>query len=461
MMDLDSEDGSVADDDEEDNAEHTDEEDDEANPTAQRLNQIEAHNAKLLRLLKRLPRAPVQTVTEEPEGFAASPFVDKIAMADIPRRLSIPPPAKLYDGSTCPLEHVTHCKQRMWFYSKFNNSCKVEKQTSDLYRVMQRNGETIKSYFGRFNKEMIGIKNYDVRMAIEAFKRGLFLESKLYKEFTKYLCITFKEVRTWALAQIRLEEDLATRKGVKSNDASNSEKVDKRTPNSKKNWRRKPYDRLDQVNNINNVDDTDHVQPVVNDRSGKSDADAYPKIAEYGFCVDIGGAVNALHSLGAVARWSEKSDKPLESKDQSKWCDYHSDQGHRTKDCNTLRHEVAFLINKGHLKELIGKGKMSNKEALAQQPSKGPNVTKVVNVISGGSDIYGLTYSAAKKIARTGTPEEATPKDVISRKDVIFRQDKALEAMTISFDDCDLGEYREEHHDGLVIYLTIGNFLLR
>ncbi|XP_021773633.1 uncharacterized protein LOC110737607 [Chenopodium quinoa] len=33
--------------------------------------------------------------------------------------------------------------------------------------------------------------------------------------------------------------------------------------------------------------------------------------------------------------------------------------------------------------------------------------------------------------------------------------------MVISFDDCDLGDYREEHHDSLVISLTIGNCLLR
>ncbi|XP_021747717.1 uncharacterized protein LOC110713576 [Chenopodium quinoa] len=305
---------------------------------------------------------------------------------------------------------------------------------------------------------MIGIKGYDVRIAIEAFKRGLTDDSELYRELTKYPCTTFEEVRTRALAQMRLEDNLAIRNGVQPLPIPNNDRVS-RKHNDRKNWRHRTYDKPGQVNAVNNV--KTNVSHDSANSSQKQDADAYPDIAEYGFCVDIGGVVNALHSLGNVARWPRKSDRPDENKDKSKWCDYRGDHGHRTEDCNALRKEIAFLLKKGHLKELLGKGKSSSKEATTQQqkdpqqPPKGPTVTKVVNVITGGSDICGLTYSAARKIARTGNPEEVVPMDARSN------QDKALEAMVLAFDECDLGDYREEHHDSLVISLTIGNCLLK
>uniref|UniRef100_A0A803MUG2 Uncharacterized protein n=1 Tax=Chenopodium quinoa TaxID=63459 RepID=A0A803MUG2_CHEQI len=77
MMDLESE-GKSDRDDGEDDAHDIDQEEDGGV-------EFEAQNAKLLCLLKSLPGAPVPTVTEELDGFATSPFVDEIAMADTPK----------------------------------------------------------------------------------------------------------------------------------------------------------------------------------------------------------------------------------------------------------------------------------------------------------------------------------------------------------------------------------------
>ena len=62
----------------------------------------------------------------------------------------------------------------------------MEKQTSDLYYVIQKSGELIHSYFNRFNAEMVNVKNCEVKTAIEAYKRGLDNISGLYMELTKY-----------------------------------------------------------------------------------------------------------------------------------------------------------------------------------------------------------------------------------------------------------------------------------
>ncbi|XP_021867041.2 uncharacterized protein [Spinacia oleracea] len=81
---------------------------------------------------------------------------------------------------------------------------------------------------------------------------------------------------------------------------------------------------------------------------------------------------------------------------------------------------------------------------------------KVVNVISGGSDICGLTSSATKKINRG---ESEAVKEGKTEDEMAL--EKSLAAMSITFDDSDSTNAQQEHHDGLVISLPIGNALIK
>ncbi|XP_056688448.1 uncharacterized protein [Spinacia oleracea] len=248
------------------------------------------------------------------------------------------------------------------FYQQFASSRQLEKQTSDLYRLAQGPTESVRDNFNRFNCEKISIKNCDVKTTIEAFKRGLIPNSELYREITKYPCATFEEVRSRATAQMRIEDDEITRSTAPRSAGGSSDK---------------------------------------NERA------YHPDISEYGFNVDIGGVVNALQNVGGTVRWPRKSDITDSMKDMSKWCDFHRDNGHKTDECISLKKEVAYLLKRGHLKELLSdKGKETYNKEKPAQPSPAtrsnrptpPNFNKVVNVISGGSNICGLTSSAAKKI---------------------------------------------------------------
>ncbi|XP_056697477.1 uncharacterized protein [Spinacia oleracea] len=312
------------------------------------------------------------------------------------------------------------------FYQQFASSRQLEKQTSDLYRT-----------------------------AIEAFKRGLIPNSELYREITKYPCATFEEVRSRATAQMRIEDDEITRMASQRPAGGSSDRRSYTPRNN--NWRHQPYNRQNQVQNVNQYDDTNNVY-----RNEQVD---HPNISEYSFNVDIGGVVNALQNVGGTVRWPRKSDRPDSMKDMSKWCDFHPDNGHKTEECISLKKEVAFLLKRGHLKELLSdKGKETfNKEQTAQPDPmtssdrpEPPTFNKVVNVISGGSDICGLTSSTAKKINReeSGAIEEGQTED-----EIILN--KSLTAMAITFDDSDSVDTQREHHDGLVISLPIGNALIK
>ncbi|XP_021745414.1 uncharacterized protein LOC110711344 [Chenopodium quinoa] len=350
--------------------------------------------------------APKLVAYESRDGFAESPFVEEIAKVRIPAKLSIPSFPKMYDGTTDPQDHVGLYKLNMWqlsilwelieptmctiasfsslvnkFYQQFATSRELDKQSTDLYRIVQKQNETTRQYWDRFNREIVSIKTCDHSTAIEAFCKGL---------------------------------------------------------NYRSSW--KP--RRSNVNSIS--------EPKAGESSSWPAIEYHLDINSYGFDTDIVGVVNALKDIGQPVRWPRKSDKPDHQKDKSRWCEYHGDHGHRTDECNSLKREVAWLPKRGYLKDLLGKkgkGPEVKQEALPGPPAS-PTPGVVIQAISRGSSINGLTYSNTKRIARVGTSPSSIPQTYPSS------DEKKLDDMAILFDESRFNE--PEHHDCLVISLHVG-----
>ncbi|KAL9238956.1 hypothetical protein vseg_013321 [Gypsophila vaccaria] len=87
----------------------------------------------------------------------------------------------------------------------------MEKQTSDLYWILQGEKETFRDYLYRFNKEKVFIPISDIGTAKEAFRQGLVRDLELYIELTRYPYSTFEDVQAKALTQIKVEEDIPFR----------------------------------------------------------------------------------------------------------------------------------------------------------------------------------------------------------------------------------------------------------
>ncbi|XP_056698480.1 uncharacterized protein [Spinacia oleracea] len=116
--------------------------------------------------------------------------------------------------------------------------------------------------------------------------------------------------------------------------------------------------------------------------------------------------------MGKAVQWPPKSSKPESKKNPSKWCDFHADIGHTTNDCVALRREVAYLLKNGYLKDV-----MSDK--------------------------------APKRHAREN--EIDRPTRVVAAKYLT----------PISFDESDVGDISDKHHDGLVISIPVGNCMIK
>ncbi|XP_074315272.1 uncharacterized protein LOC141651457 [Silene latifolia] len=365
----------------------------------------------------------------------------------------------LYDGTKDPIDHVNHYKQKMmvitatgplkeacmckgfrstlsgaalqWFIGlpnksignfadlvnafnqQFTSSRKPEKQTSDLYRIVQGFEESARDYLNRFNKEKVSIPRCDIATAIQAFRRGLHQSSELYKDLTMHPCTIFEEVQSKVIAAMRLEEDSAPIRGT-----YNSEPVSRKAPVEKKSERCKPYSR-----NVNKVSGSSE---------GKSEADLPPK-------------------LGRRVRWPKSPAEGHSSsrKDTGKKCEFHGSNTHDTDECHSLRKEVQFHYNPGNLDHLLPRGttrvNSADQVLSSPPPPPPPQCTRTVNVITGGSKLCGLTYSAAKSHTTRTMGDKPKSSCRINRQNL----------PSVTFDETGAQSSLEQHHNALIITLPI------
>ncbi|KAF3604691.1 hypothetical protein F2Q69_00035113 [Brassica cretica] len=167
--------------------------------------------------------------------------------------------------------------------------------------------------------------------------------------------------------------------------------------------------------------------------------------------------IKVLRQMGQEVKWPHKMKAPDSFRSPGLWCDFHRGHGHRTEDCVALRIEVNELLKKGHLKEfLYEKAKSHLSKETTGKPTEAapvspPRQERVIHVISGGSEMSGVSHAAAKKStwnAKHGL-EAAKPKRPLLGTDKISFTAKERERVLTP------------QHDALVISLTVANCLVK
>ncbi|RWW66298.1 hypothetical protein BHE74_00026350 [Ensete ventricosum] len=121
-----------------------------------------------------------------------------------------------------------------------------------------------------------------------------------------------------------------------------------------------------------------------------------------------------VHPLGSQGGgWREirekgllKTPNPLRSRakdrDRRRYCRFHYDYGHDTKECYDLKNQIKDLIHCDHLDRYI------MKSCEPSLHSKGP-VERQIDVIVGGSTVGGISSSARKAYARLEVQKRPRP----------------------------------------------------
>ncbi|KAK6153353.1 hypothetical protein DH2020_012992 [Rehmannia glutinosa] len=157
-------------------------------------------------------------------------------------------------------------------------------------------------------------------------------------------------------------------------------------------------------------------------------------------------------------KWPSKMKTPANKRSGDKYCTFHRDHGHDTKDCETLKNEIEDLIRRGYLGSFVANNRESPpKERNPRERSPNvpnqrgrsprrdhPPVAGVIAVIAGGLS-GGETNSARKSYARQPQIEDARGKRP--------RIDES-----ITFTDEDLEGIFTPRDDPMVVSLTIANY---
>ena len=149
-------------------------------------------------------------------------------------------------------------------------------------------------------------------------------------------------------------------------------------------------------------------------------------------------------------RWPTQMSSNPTKRDNTRYCEFHRDHGHRTDDCIKLRKEIEYLIRRGYLRRFLS----SEGQNQAQPPPPRQTTTQhqqplgEIHVISGGF-ARGREYNSARKAhLRSIRSEEVMKVQAVSK---LPRLNTA-----ITFSDSDL-EGCQHPHDPLVIRAVVAN----
>ena len=147
------------------------------------------------------------------------------------------------------------------------------------------------------------------------------------------------------------------------------------------------------------------------------------------------------------------------TRDNTKYCEFHRDYGHRTDDCIKLKREIEYLIWRGYLRRFISPKNQPRNQAQNQAPPQQPPPRKTTTqhqqplgeilVISGGFAGGGESSSAQKAHLRNIRSTEIAEIQAVSKLPRLNT--------SITFSDSDLEGCQHPHDDPLVVRAVMAN----
>ncbi|GKV17254.1 hypothetical protein SLEP1_g27785 [Rubroshorea leprosula] len=282
------------------------------------------------------------------------------------------------------------------FATKFSSRRLIKKTTSELMRVAQREGESLKNYMNRFNDAVLEIGSFSQAVGLAALTQGL-KHDRFRDSLIKHAPSTFDEANERSWKFIKAEEYALSAKPVPNKEV--------RPPT----WR-------DEPRNQKRFKPTQYRGPF----PPKLDRPPVPtpqpmmkQVAWTPFNLPRSQILMQIKNKMELRRPLPMRSSPA-SRDQSRYCDFHQDHGHITEECNSLKSELEGLARKGLLNEYISnrdqlkfvreQGRpQSSRDAnnrlgvgYQQAPPPLPPPSRIIHMITGGLEAGGTRAQSSR-----------------------------------------------------------------
>nr|XP_016505793.1 PREDICTED: uncharacterized protein LOC107823617 [Nicotiana tabacum] len=286
----------------------------------------------------------------------------------------------------------------------------------DIFKIKQGDTELLREFVNRFQRERMMLPHVHDNWVVMAFTSNLNEKSleamrRLKESRREFPTTTWNDVYNRYSMKLRIEEDIIPQ-------SRKDERVSSRRAETKKRSSKNRYE--------------PYIGPAGRNSCSKQEKPRYDHRSR--------DRESGSRSMGDKVRWPKEMRSNPNRRNPDFWCEFHNDHGHKMVDCRLLQGEVEHLLKQGYLTELFSeKGKkayMKNR----QEPPNPPSPKRTVNVISGGEEINGVTYTTTKKVSK-----------IIVTHGKRIRQ--VLEEDSIKFDDADADGVLTPHNTTLFFIL--------
>ncbi|XP_070049957.1 uncharacterized protein [Nicotiana tomentosiformis] len=372
--------------------------------------------------LDQIPGAPPVLKGLESKKYTKLPYKPSATPKLIPKRFKMPDVPK-YDGTSDPQEHLTTYTTAI----KGNDLVPHKIESVLLKKFVETLMRGDLTWYSLLPENSIDsfdmladsfIKAHaEARKAAEGFTKGLNPRSsgasqKLKESLLEFQATTWADVHNRYESKIRIKDDEVGFPSSTNGREKNGEKskddydMDRRTLRV----RFFPYERIEGRGRSLRTADKSAIDRrtycgqnnrLMQDKEASGSRDpSYPKLSEYNFNVSIVELVSALRN-NEEARFPKPMRSDPSKRDPNLWCEYHGMNGHQTRDCRHLREEMATLLKNGHLREFLSDRAKNNygyNRDNAEPSKEGEDPPRqMINMIFGGNEINGVTFSVANK----------------------------------------------------------------
>uniref|UniRef100_A0A2N9EQ75 Integrase catalytic domain-containing protein n=1 Tax=Fagus sylvatica TaxID=28930 RepID=A0A2N9EQ75_FAGSY len=382
-----------------------------------------------------------------------SPFTKRIDEYPLPTKFKVPQ-LETFDGFKDPLDYLDSFRTIMrlhgvsdeimcrTFPTNLRGSARTwfnQLETGSIDTFRPREGESLRSYVQRFNKEAVQIDEPNEYVALTAFNAGL-----LKGDFLFQLCKdppkSMSELMYEAQKFINAEDAFQARDEFLSR--KRKEPEDRRFDSSRNKSSRQDYPKAERKN-------------ISSSNRREERPSSFTPLN-----MSIDQVLLQIQDNPDI-QWPGKlrSDPTKRSKDL--YCRFHRDHGHTTEDCFALKQQIEALIRQGKLGKFVRQDKTEVRheprpprqdENKDRQEDRPRDIIGEIRTIVGGLASGGASRSSRKAYARQAHNILVTQR---SRKSL------KMDDQVISFSEDDARNIHHPHDDALVVTLTIAGFLTR